>query len=386
MSDPEDFATLFEASLKAKRVERGQTIEGTIVAIGPEVAFIDVGGKGEATIDVAELKDDEGDIEVAVGDRIQAVVVSTAGGLTLSRKLARGAASQRQIEDAFHSGLPVEGKVEKVVKGGYEVRVAGQRAFCPFSQIDTARTDPSQHEGKVYTFRITEYKEGGRNLVVSRRTLLEEEQRATAAEVKKTIVTGAVISGRVASVREFGAFIDLGGGVQGLLHISEMGWSRVADPSEMLKPGDEITVKVLQVDEAKGKISLGLKQLSEDPWSRADATYAVGQVLTGRVTRVTEFGAFVELAPGIEALAHVSTFAPTGRSDDWKTSVGVGLAVAVEILSIDLEKKRIGVAVVPSDLGQDDVREYAERETEASSERFGSLADKLQGALKPRDK
>ena len=386
MSDTEDFATLFEASLKAKRVERGQTIEGTIVAIGPEVAFIDVGGKGEATIDVAELKDDEGDIEVAVGDRIQAVVVSTAGGLTLSRKLARGAASQRQLEDAFHSGLPVEGKVEKVVKGGYEVRVAGQRAFCPFSQIDTARTDPSQHEGKVYTFRITEYKEGGRNLVVSRRTLLEEEQRATAAEVKKTIVTGAVINGRVASVREFGAFIDLGGGVQGLLHISEMGWSRVADPSEMLKPGDEITVKVLQVDEAKGKISLGLKQLSEDPWSRVEATYAVGQVLTGRVTRVTEFGAFVELAPGIEALAHVSTFAPTGRSDDWKTSVGVGLAVAVEILSIDLEKKRIGVAVVPSDLGRDDVREYAERETESSSERFGSIADKLQGALKPRDK
>ena len=386
MSDTEDFATLFEASLKAKRVERGQTIEGTIVAIGPEVAFIDVGGKGEATIDVAELKDDEGDIEVAVGDRIQAVVVSTAGGLTLSRKLARGAASQRQLEDAFHSGLPVEGKVEKVVKGGYEVRVAGQRAFCPFSQIDTARTDPSQHEGKVYTFRITEYKEGGRNLVVSRRTLLEEEQRATAAEVKKTIVTGAVINGRVASVREFGAFIDLGGGVQGLLHISEMGWSRVADPSEMLKPGDEITVKVLQVDEAKGKISLGLKQLSEDPWSRVEATYAVGQVLTGRVTRVTEFGAFVELAPGIEALAHVSTFAPTGRSDDWKTSVGVGVAVAVEILSIDLEKKRIGVAVVPSDLGQDDVREYAERETESSSERFGSIADKLQGALKPRDK
>ena len=386
MSDNEDFATLFEASLKAKRVERGQTIEGTIVAIGPEVAFIDVGGKGEATIDVAELKDDEGDIEVAVGDRIQAVVISTAGGLTLSRKLARGAASQRQLEDAFHSGLPVEGKVEKVVKGGYEVRVAGQRAFCPFSQIDTARTDPSQHEGKVYTFRITEYKEGGRNLVVSRRTLLEEEQRATAAEVKKTIVTGAVINGRVASVREFGAFVDLGGGVQGLLHISEMGWSRVADPSEMLKPGDEITVKVLQVDEAKGKISLGLKQLSEDPWSRVEATYAVGQVLTGRVTRVTEFGAFVELAPGIEALAHVSTFAPTGRSDDWKTSVGVGLVVAVEILSIDLEKKRIGVAVVPSDLGQDDVREYAERETESSSERFGSLADKLQGALKPRDK
>src|SRR5688500_688053 len=150
----DDFAALFEASLKAKRIEQGQTIEGTIVAIGPEVAFVDVGGKGEATIEVAELKDADGHLEVAVGDRLQAVVVSTAGGLTLSRKLARGAATARQLEDAFHSGLPVEGRVEQAVKGGYEVRIAGQRAFCPFSQIDIARgTDPAAHQGKVYTFR-----------------------------------------------------------------------------------------------------------------------------------------------------------------------------------------------------------------------------------------
>ena len=387
MSDTEDFATMFEASLKAKRVERGQTIEGTIVAIGPEVAFIDVGGKGEATIEVAELKDDEGDIEVAVGDRIQAVVVSTTGGLTLSRKLARGAASQRQLEDAFHSGLPVEGRVEKEVKGGYEVRIAGQRAFCPFSQIDTARgTAPATHIGKVYTFRITEYKEGGRNLIISRRTLLEEVQRETAAEVKKSIVAGAVITGRVASVREFGAFIDLGGGVQGLLHVSEMGWSRISDPSQVMKPGEEITVKVLQVDDANGKISLGLKQLTADPWSTVHGTFEVGQELTGRVTRVTEFGAFVELAPGVEALAHVSTFALTGRQHEWKASVTPGTTAAFEILSLDLEKKRIGVKLVPEGLAQEDVREYTERENEVPSERFGSLADKLQGALKPPDK
>src|SRR5688572_9236900 len=151
MSDSEDFASMFEASLKAKRVERGQTIEGTIVAIGPEVAFVDVGGKGEATIDVAELKDADGDIEVDLGDRIQAVVVSTAGGLTLSRKLARGAATQRQLENAFHSGLPVEGKVEKAVKGGYEVTIARQRAFCPIPQIDTVRnTDPAPDACRVY--------------------------------------------------------------------------------------------------------------------------------------------------------------------------------------------------------------------------------------------
>ena len=349
MTDPtEDFAAMFEASIKAKRFERGQTIEGTVVAIGPEVAFVDVGGKGEATIDIDELKDADGRLEVAVGDRIQAVLVSTTGGLTLSRRLARGAATERQIEEAFHSGLPVEGKVEKVVKGGYEVRIGGQRAFCPFSQIDTARTaDPSAHEGHVYAFRIVEYKEGGKNLIVSRRALLEEQQRAGADEVRRSIVPGAVLTGRITSVRDFGAFVDLGAGVQGLLHVSEMGWSRVTDPSQLVQPGEEITVKVLQVDEGKQKISLGLKQLSADPWSRVHEAYAIGQVRTGRVTRITEFGAFVELEPGVEALAHVSTFAPTGRPKGWAAVVPPGTTAPFEILSIDPEKKRIGVALVP---------------------------------------
>ena len=349
MSEPdEDFAAMFEASIKAKRFEKGQTIEGTIVKIGPEVAFVNVGGKGEATIEIDELKDADGALEVAAGDRIQAIVVSTAGGLQLSRKLARGAATQRQLEDAFHTRLPVEGKVEKAVKGGYEVRIARQRAFCPISQIDTFRnTDPSEHEGRVYEFRIIEYTEGGRNIVVSRRALLEEEQRAGAAEIRRTIAAGAVMTGRVTSVREFGAFVDLGAGVQGLLHVSEMGWSRVSDASQMVKPGEEITVKVLRVDDDKQKISLGLKQLTADPWSTVHETYEVGQVRTGRVTRIAEFGAFVELEPGVEGLAHASTFAPTGRSEGWSESVAPGMTGAFEILSIDLEKKRIGVALVP---------------------------------------
>ena len=479
MSEPdEDFATMFEASLKAKRFEKGQTIEGTIVAIGPEVAFVNVGGKGEAVIEIDELKDTEGGLEVAVGDRIQAVVVSTAGGLTLSRKLARGAATQRQLEDAFHSGLPVEGKVERAVKGGYEVQIARQRAFCPISQIDIVRnTDPSVHEGHVYTFRIIEYKEGGRNLVVSRRALLEEEQRAGAAEIRRSIAAGAVMTGRVTSVREFGAFVDLGAGVQGLLHVSEMGWSRVADTSQFLQPGQEITVKVLRVDDDKQKISLGLKQLTDDPWSNVQATYEVGQVRMGRVTRLAEFGAFVELEPGVEGLAHSSTFAPTGRSESWSRSVSLGMTGPFEILSIDPEKKRIGVALVPegstraggmatstsaivagarltgkverhekfgvfvflapgrtglvplsetgipreADVAKafpvgaevevvvlevdpagrrirlsvkaiadaqevEELREYTERKEVASAEGFGSLADKLRGALRPREK
>jgi len=391
VSDQEDdFASLFEASIKAKRFKEGQAIEGTIVGIGPEVAFVNVGGKGEATIDVDELKDDDGDIDVSVGDRIQAVVVSVTGGMHLSRRLALGAATARQLEDAFRSGLPVEGKVEQEVKGGYEVRISRQRAFCPFSQIDITRTEPATHIGKVYAFRIVEYADGGRNLVVSRRALLEEDQRARAEEVRRTLVPGAVVKGRVASVRDFGAFIDLGAGVQGLLHVSEMAWSRVSSPSELLKPDDEITVKVLRVDAGgkdKDKIALGLKQLADDPWSSVAQTYDVGQVKRGRVTRLAEFGAFVELDPGIEALAHASTFATTGRSDDWKRQVSPGTTAAFEILSVDPEKHRIGVALVPEGssraagvLEQEEARPLQEA---TPSEGFGSLADKLRGALKP---
>ncbi len=388
----EDFAAMFEASIKAKPLREGQTVEGRIVAIGPEVAFVDVGGKGEATIDVAELKDEDGDIAVAVGDRVTAVVVSTAGGLRLSMKLARGAATARQLEDAFRSGLPVEGKVEKEIKGGYEVRIARQRAFCPFSQIDIARSEPSAHIGKVYAFRIVEYKEGGKNLIVSRRVLLEEQQRANAAEVRKSIVAGAVLTGRVVSVREFGAFVDLGGGVQGLLHVSEMGWSRVSDPSRLVKPGDEIAVKVLRVEgepanRDKQKISLGLKQLVADPWASVHERYAVGQVHTGRVTRIVAFGAFVELEPGVEALAHASTFAPTGRSDAWSRDLAPGTTAPFEIVSLDLEKKRIGVALVPEGSSRAETAESEMRQPDAkAAEGFGSLADKLRGALDPRDK
>jgi len=377
---------MFAASVQTKRFKRGQTIDGTIVAIGPEVALVNVGGKGEAVLELDELKDADGDVEFGVGDRIQATVVSTDGGLTLSRKLIRGAATNRQLEDAFRAGLPVEGKVEKEVKGGYEVTVARHRAFCPFSQIDTARTtNPADHLGRVYEFRIIEYKEGGRNLIVSRRALLEESQRAGAAEVRRSLVVGAVITGRVASVRDFGAFIDLGSGVQGLLHVSEMGWSRVQDVSKVVTPGQEITVQVLRLDEDGQKIALGLKQLTADPWSTIHADYAVGQVVTGRITRLAEFGAFVELAPGIEGLAHASTFAPSGRKDEWSKSLAVNTTGTFAIQSIDIEKKRIGVAPVTDAQETEAVREYAERQDTTPAPAFGSLADKLRGALEPRE-
>jgi small subunit ribosomal protein S1 len=384
----EDFAAMFEASQKARRIERGQTIEGTIVAIGPEVALVDVGGKSEATIDIGELKDDAGDLEAKVGDRIQATVVSTAGGVTLSRRLLRGAATARQLEDAFRTGLPVEGKIERAVKGGYEVRIARQRAFCPISQIDLARnSDPAQHEGRVYQFRIIEYKEGGRNLVVSRRALLEQEQQASADETRRSIAVGAVITGRVTSVREFGAFVDLGGGVQGLLHVSEMGWSRVSDTTQMFKPGDEITVKVLRLDEDRRKIALGLKQLTDDPWSKVRVAYEAGQVRTGRVTRVVQFGVFVELEPGVEGLIP-SSETGLARDADIKRAFPVGADADVVILEVDAPGRRLRLSIkaVLQAKEAEEVREYSERGDNAPPEGFGSLAAKLRGALSQREK
>jgi small subunit ribosomal protein S1 len=388
VSEPEDdFAALFEASERARQVSRGQTIEGTVVAIGRDSALVDVGGKSEAEIDIAELKDDDGKLEVKVGDRVQATVVSTAGGLKLSRRLARGAATSRQLEDAFQAGLPVEGKVEREVKGGYEVRIARQRAFCPASQIDVrgaGAAEAGRYNGRIFKFRIVEYKEGGRNLIVSRRVLLEEEAQANADEVRKSIVEGAVLTGRVASVRDFGAFVDLGG-VQGLLHVSEMAWERVPDAAQFVKAGDQITVKVLRVDAEKQKISLGLKQLAADPWSKAGETYHPGQLRTGRVTRVAEFGPFVELEPGVEGLIPLSE-SGVPREGDVRKAFRAGDDVQVVILDVDAAARRIRLSVtaVQKMREADEVREYAERTDTAPRETFGSLADRLRDALKPK--
>jgi small subunit ribosomal protein S1 len=389
----EDFAAMFEASEKARRFERGQMVDGIVVGVGADVAFVSIGGKSEAQIDVAELKDEDGAIQVSVGDRIQAKVVSTSGGILLSRKGVRNAATQRELEEAFSAGIGVEGKVERAVKGGYEVRIARERAFCPMSQIDIVRTaDPAVHEGKTYSFRIIEYRDGGQTLVVSRRKQLEEEQRASADAMRRSIVPGAVLEGRVASVLDYGAFVDLGGGVQALLHVSDMSWSRVPSARAVVATGDAITVKVLRVDEATDKISLGLKQLLDDPWSTAAARFEVGQVRTGRVTRIAEFGAFVELEPGIEGLAHASTFAPTGNARGWAKAVPPGTTAAFEIVSIDIPQKRIGLVLVEEGSSRRVVAESSGHDAESAASRpeveskgaLGSLGDKLRDALQKR--
>lgn len=389
--DEEDFASLLEASFQPETYEQGQLVEGEIVSIGKEVAFVDVGGKGEATIDVAELIGEDGEPEARVGDIVHGVVVSTRGGLKLSHRLARGAVTRQRLEEAWRAGLPVEGRVERAIKGGFEVRIGGQRAFCPISQIDTGFTqDASVFEGEVHTFRIIEFRHDGKDLVVSRRVLLEEEEAERAEEVRLSIVPGAELTGRVASVRPYGAFVDLGGGIQGLLHVSEMGWSRISDPSAVAAPGDEITVKVLAVDHEQGKISLGLKQLLADPWDGVADTYEPGQLLRAKITRVAEFGAFVELEPGIEALAHASTFAGQGTSREaWKKGLTAGAEVAVEILNVDLEARRIGVKLIDAEETTEAkayARRRAERDAGGKGDGFGaSLGDKLRDALRPKD-
>ena len=203
---------------------------------------------------------------ITIGDRLQAVVVSTKGGIILSRKSVRNAATQRELDNAFQAGFAVEGRVESAIKGGYEVRIARQRAFCPLSQIDIVRTaDPAVHVGKTYAFRIIEYKDGGKSIVVSRRKQLEEEQQASADAVRKSIVPGAVLPGRVASVTGFGAFVDLGVHQDGLVHISELSHKYIQDAREAVKVGDIVKVKVIGVDQTMKRISLSMKALMPKP-------------------------------------------------------------------------------------------------------------------------
>ncbi len=269
MSDSEDFATLFARESARRALEVGQVVKGRVIHIDAENVFVDVGGKGEAWIERAELTDPEGKLRQA----------------------------RQALAVAAQTGIPVEGKVAAVIKGGYEVTVAGLRAFCPLSQMDIRRVDAAAAEeyvGRVLEFRITTFSDNGRNLVLSRRRLLEERAAEAAEETRKKIIPGAVLSGTVASLADFGAFVDLGG-IQGLVPVSEISHSRVSRPADRLSVGEAVTVKVLRIDTEKGRISLSLKALEGDPWAAVPGRLRERQVIRGRAARATEFGIFVEL-------------------------------------------------------------------------------------------
>ena len=346
MSDSEDFATLFARHEAGPALERGQVVKGRIIQITGEHVFVDVGGKGEAWIDRAELVDDQGRLRVAVGDTIEATVIATGDETRLSHKLRQGAQAREALAVAAQSGLPVEGRVAAVIKGGYEVTVAGVRAFCPQSQMDLRRTEaPEEHVGRVLEFRVTKYAENGRNVVLSRRALLEEKAAEAAEETRKKLVPDAVLPGVVTALAEFGAFVDLGG-VQGLVPMSELSHARVVRAADRLRVGEPVTVKVLRIDPERGKVTLSLKALEGDPWAAVPGRLRERQVVRGRALRATDFGVFVELLPGVDGLLHVSEI-PRHRQAAMREAVAASAEIAVMIIGIDSGKRRIALALAP---------------------------------------
>jgi small subunit ribosomal protein S1 len=361
MSEPEsdeDFAALFAQHEARRALERGQVVKGRVIQIGDEHVFVDVGGKGEAWIDRAELLDEHGRLKVGVGDEVEATVVATGDEIRLSHRLRQGGQAREALAVASQTGVPVEGRVAGVIKGGYEVTVGGLRAFCPFSQMDLRRADSEQdYVGRVLEFRVTRFAEGGRNIVLSRRAVLEEQAAKAAEETRKKIAPDAVLQGTVVSLADFGAFVDLGG-VQGLVPMGELSHARVERAGDRVRVGEHVTVKVLRVDDAKGKVTLSLKALEGDPWAAVPTRLRERQVVRGRALRATEFGVFVELLPGVDGLLHTSEI-PRHRAGAMREAVGAGAEIAVIIVGVDLARRRIALALAPEDAVVGDTLESA---------------------------
>jgi small subunit ribosomal protein S1 len=346
--ESEDFAALFAHEQTRPSLEVGQIVKGRVIHVGAESVFVDVGGKGEAWIDPAELADEQGRLRVGVGDEIEATVVSTGDEVRLSHKLRLGAQARETLAAAAETGIPVEGKVAGVIKGGYQVTVGGLRAFCPFSQMDLRRTESGEeYVGRVFEFRVTTYGEKGRNIVLSRRQILEEQSAKAAEETRHKVVPGAILSGTVSSLTDFGAFVDLGG-LQGLVPLSEVSHSRMGRISDRLRVGEAVTVQVLRVDEQTRRITLSLKALAGDPWAEVPSRLRERQVVRGRIARVTVFGVFVELLPGVDGLLHQSEI-PRHRGGALREGAASGGEVSVMVVNIDSEKRRIALALAPED-------------------------------------
>ncbi|HTL31631.1 MAG TPA: 30S ribosomal protein S1 [Kofleriaceae bacterium] len=385
-TDDEDFAAMFAESErdkpKQKRPKVGDMVKGKIITVGKDAVFVDLGGKAEGQLDKDQIYDREGKLLVKVGDVIEARVVSDAGGvLMLKTKISRGPQASAELQQAAELGIPVEGLVTEVVKGGLSVDVAGVRGFCPASQIDNRFVDDlAKFVGQKLTFRVTRYEP--RNLVLSRRALLEEEQQAKAGETRKKLVPGAVLRGKVVGFKPFGAFVDLGG-IEGMLHVSELGFSRVEKPEDVLTLGQELDVAVLKIEpaaepERDGKkqhdrISLSLKALANDPWRDATARLAEGARVKGTVTRLQPFGAFVEIAPGVEGLVHISELGAGRRINHPKEFVSIGQEVEATVLAVDSEKRRLSLSLSGSkDASAEDVAAVPR-----APQKLGTLGDKL---------
>lgn len=384
----------FEPAARGKGPKVGQMVKGTVVNIGANSVFLDLGSKSEGVLEREQVCDAEGELQVAIGDTVEARVTEVdgpSGCVVLSRSIARGADAADALVGAFESGMPVEGLVSGLNKGGLEVEVAGMRAFCPISQIDSRFVEDANHfVGQKYQFKITRIEKGrgkNMNIVLSRRKLLEEENAAQAAVLRETLREGQVVKGRVTTLKDYGAFVDLGG-LEGMLHISELGHSRVGHPSEVLSVDQEIDVKIVKIEPAVGarkeeRISLSVKAMHESPWESVGGNIKEGQRITGTVVRLQPFGAFVELSPGLEGLAHISELGAGRRINHPREVLAEGAKVEVTVLSIDPVQQRISLTLKSPDEIPDERADRAavKAVNAAENKGLGTFADLLKGKI-----
>jgi len=344
----ESFAELFEQSQAAQRMKPGTIVQAEVVEVRPDVVIVNAGLKSESAIPIEQFYNDRGEPEVKPGDLVEVAVEAVEDGFgetRLSREKAKRAHTWNMLEHAMERGETVKGVLTGKVKGGFTVDIDDVRAFLPGSLVDVRPVrDPSYLEGKQLEFKIVKLDRRRNNVVVSRRAVVEEETSAEREQLLKTLQEGQILKGIVKNLTEYGAFVDLGG-IDGLLHITDMAWRRVKQPSEVVNVGDEIQVKVLKFDRERQRVSLGLKQLGEDPWVGISRRYPVGTRLFGKVTNIADYGCFVEIEEGVEGLVHVSEMDWTNKNIHPSKVVHVGDEVEVMVLDVDEDRRRISLGM-----------------------------------------
>ncbi|EPG2981684.1 30S ribosomal protein S1 [Klebsiella pneumoniae] len=344
----ESFAQLFEESLKEIETRPGSIVRGVVVAIDKDVVLVDAGLKSESAIPAEQFKNAQGELEIQVGDEVDVALDAVEDGFgetLLSREKAKRHEAWITLEKAYEDAETVTGVINGKVKGGFTVELNGIRAFLPGSLVDVRPVRDTLHlEGKELEFKVIKLDQKRNNVVVSRRAVIESENSAERDQLLENLQEGMEVKGIVKNLTDYGAFVDLGG-VDGMLHITDMAWKRVKHPSEIVNVGDEITVKVLKFDRERTRVSLGLKQLGEDPWVAIAKRYPEGTKLTGRVTNLTDYGCFVEIEEGVEGLVHVSEMDWTNKNIHPSKVVNVGDVVEVMVLDIDEERRRISLGL-----------------------------------------
>lgn len=344
----DSFAKLFEESLSQKHMRPGAIITGKVVQIDRDYVIINAGLKSEGVIPIEQFYNERGELEVAIGDDVDVSLEALEdgqGNTHLSRDKAKRAEAWTELARAHESGASVRGMVTGKVKGGFTVELGNIRGFLPGSLVDVRPVrDPNIIEGKELEFKVIKLDQKRNNIVLSRRAVIESEGSAEREALLGTLEEGQVVKGVVKNLTEYGAFVDLGG-IDGLLHVTDMSWKRIKHPSEIVNIGDEISVVILKFDRERGRVSLGLKQMGEDPWEGLIRRYPVGTRLTGKVTNVTDYGCFVEIETGVEGLVHVSEMDWTNKNVNPNKVVQVGTEVEVMVLDIDTERRRISLGV-----------------------------------------